>query len=46
MGWINEINKKSRTPHRMYRYSVLVKNFWVYYYAQMSCMVSSGIVLK
>lgn len=27
MGWMNEIMTKSRTPHGMQRYSVLIKTF-------------------
>lgn len=28
MGWwMNEITTKSKTPHRMHRYSVLIKTF-------------------
>lgn len=46
MRWINELMaKKHNTPQNAH-VSFSGKNFWVYYYAQMNHMVSSGTVLQ
>lgn len=41
MGWVSEITANSGTPHRMHRYSVLVKTFG--YITMVRCLTWSHL---